>query len=60
MLLIEHPALYKTLSENGRSEVQNITWENVGYKVRGIYDELNYAASESRRQACLDYAERSK
>lgn len=38
--IIEHPALYKTLSENGRSEVQNITWENVGYKVRGIYNKL--------------------
>lgn len=38
--IIEHPALYKTLRENGRREVKNITWKKVGWKVRDIYNKL--------------------
>lgn len=38
--IIEHPALYKTLRENGRREVKNITWEKVGWKVRDVYNKL--------------------
>ena len=28
------------LKEEGKKEVDEIKWENVGYKVRGIYDEV--------------------
>ena len=34
------PAMYEYLKEEGKKEVDEIKWENVGYKVRGIYDEV--------------------
>lgn len=36
--IVEYPAMYKTLSEEGRNEVNQITWDKAGYKVRAIYD----------------------
>lgn len=35
-----YPALYEYLRDEGKNEVDAITWENVGYKVRAIYDEM--------------------
>lgn len=35
-----YPAMYDYLREEGKREVDEIKWENVGYKVRGIYDEI--------------------
>ena len=35
-----YPAMYEYLKEEGKKEVDEIKWENVGYKVRGIYDEV--------------------
>lgn len=35
-----YPAMYNYLKEEGKREVDEIKWENVGYKVRGIYDEV--------------------
>jgi len=35
-----YPAMYEYLKEEGKNEVDQIKWENVGYKVRGIYDEV--------------------
>lgn len=35
-----YPALYDYLREEGKREVDGIKWENVGKKVRGIYDEV--------------------
>ncbi len=33
-----YPALYEYLRNEGKKEVDEIKWETVGYKVRGIYD----------------------
>lgn len=38
--LVAYPALHQFLKEKGLEEVNNITWENVGLKVRGIYDQI--------------------
>ena len=35
-----YPAMYEYLRDEGKKEVDEIKWENVGYKVRGIYDEV--------------------
>ncbi|WP_321332817.1 glycosyltransferase family 4 protein [uncultured Bacteroides sp.] len=35
-----YPALYEYLRDEGKKEVDQIKWENVGYKVRSIYDEV--------------------
>jgi hypothetical protein len=35
-----YPSLYEYLRDEGKKEVDQIKWENVGYKVRGIYDEV--------------------
>ena len=38
-----YPALYNYLRDEGKKEVDSITWENAGLKVRHIYDRvLNY------------------
>ncbi len=38
--IVEYPAIYKTLSEEGRKEVNAITWDKAGLKVRRIYDSV--------------------
>lgn len=38
--LVSYPALHQFLSEEGLREVNSITWEKVGLKIRGIYDRL--------------------
>lgn len=38
--LVTYPAMHKFLSEEGLREVNNITWEDVGLKVRSIYDKV--------------------
>lgn len=38
--LVSYPAMHKFLSEEGLKEVNSITWENVGLKVRGIYNRI--------------------
>lgn len=35
-----YPALYEYLKTEGKKEVDQITWENVGYKIRAIYEEV--------------------
>ena len=35
-----YPALYNYLHEEGKKEVDGITWENAGWKVRKIYDSV--------------------
>ena len=35
-----HPGMAQFLSEEGKKEVDAITWEDVGLKVRGIYDKF--------------------
>jgi len=35
-----YPSLYEYLREEGKKEVDNILWEDVGYKVRNIYNEV--------------------
>lgn len=35
-----YPALYEYLRDEGKAEVDQIKWENVGYVVRNIYDEV--------------------
>ncbi len=37
-----YPALYTYLREEGKKEVDSITWEAVGHKVRDIYDHVIY------------------
>jgi hypothetical protein len=32
--------MYKSLSENGKAEVDNIKWEYAGEKVREIYNKV--------------------
>ncbi len=36
--IVTNTALYKSLSEEGRREVNNIRWEDAGKKVRAVYD----------------------
>ena len=36
--IVKYPAMYKSLSELGREEVNNIKWYDAGLKVRRIYD----------------------
>lgn len=38
--LISYPALHQFLAEEGLREVNSITWEKVGDRVRAIYDEI--------------------
>ena len=40
LLSLIHISMYEYLKEEGKKEVDEIKWENVGYKVRGIYDEV--------------------
>jgi len=35
-----YPAMYEYLKVEGKREVDNIKWENVGYKIRSIYDSI--------------------
>lgn len=35
-----YPSLYEYLRDEGKKEVDNILWEDVGYKVRNIYNEV--------------------
>ena len=35
-----YPSLYEYLREEGKKEVDNIKWEDVGVKIRRIYDEV--------------------
>ena len=35
-----YPALYEYLRDEGKKEVDGIKWEDVGLKVRRIYDEV--------------------
>ena len=36
--IVKYPAMYKALRQNGLDEVNAITWEIAGQKVRRIYD----------------------
>lgn len=36
--IVQYPAMYKSLREKGKEEVDNITWEKAGLKVRDIYN----------------------
>ena len=36
--IVKYPAMYKSLHELGREEVNNIKWYDAGLKVRAIYD----------------------
>lgn len=36
--IVEYPSIYETLSREGRDEVNQITWDKAGLKVRAIYD----------------------
>ena len=36
--IVEYPSIYETLSREGRNEVNQITWDKAGLKVRKIYD----------------------
>ena len=38
--IVKYPAMYKSLREEGRAEVNRITWEDAGKKVRAIYDQV--------------------
>lgn len=38
--IVEYPAIYNTLSEEGRKEVNAITWDKAGMKVRDIYNKV--------------------
>ncbi len=38
--IVKYPAMYKSLSELGREEVNNIRWYDAGLKVRAIYDKV--------------------
>lgn len=40
--IVEYPAMYKSLSQLGRDEVNNIKWADAGLKVRAIYDKVIY------------------
>ena len=36
--IVHYPAMYKSLRNEGKAEVDSITWEKAGLKVRKIYD----------------------
>jgi glycosyltransferase involved in cell wall biosynthesis len=36
--IVKYPAMYKSLHELGKAEVNTIRWYDAGLKVRGIYD----------------------
>ena len=38
--IVEYPAIYETLSKEGRDEVNKITWDKAGLKVREIYNRV--------------------
>ena len=38
--IVEYPSIYETLSREGRDEVNRITWDKAGLKVRHIYDSV--------------------
>lgn len=38
--IVKYPAMYKSLRELGREEVNNIKWYDAGLKVRAIYDKV--------------------
>lgn len=38
--IVKYPAMYKSLSELGREEVNNIRWYDAGLKVRAIYNRV--------------------
>ncbi len=38
--IVKYPAMYKSLRELGREEVNNIRWYDAGLKVRAIYDKV--------------------
>lgn len=38
--IVKYPAMYKSLRELGRQEVNNIRWYDAGLKVRAIYDKV--------------------
>ena len=38
--IVKYPAMYKSLHELGRKEVNNIKWYDAGLKVRAIYDKV--------------------
>ncbi|MBQ9427828.1 MAG: glycosyltransferase family 4 protein [Paludibacteraceae bacterium] len=38
--IVKYPAMYKSLSQLGREEVNNIRWYDAGLKVRKIYDKV--------------------
>jgi glycosyltransferase involved in cell wall biosynthesis len=38
--IVEYPAMYKSMSELGREEVNRITWYDAGLKVRNIYEKV--------------------
>ena len=38
--IVKYPAMYKSLRELGREEVNNIKWSDAGLKVRAIYDKV--------------------
>jgi len=38
--IVQYPALYKSLSEMGKQEVNSIKWYDAGLKVRAIYDQV--------------------
>lgn len=38
--IVSYPAMYKSLHELGEEEVNRITWESAGRKVRAIYDKV--------------------
>jgi glycosyltransferase involved in cell wall biosynthesis len=38
--ICRYPAMYEYLKTEGKREVDEIKWENVGYKVRSIYDRV--------------------
>ena len=40
--IVEYPSLYETLSKEGRDEVNRITWDKAGLKVRKIYDQVTH------------------
>ncbi|MCQ2346237.1 MAG: glycosyltransferase family 4 protein [Paludibacteraceae bacterium] len=38
--IVKYPGIYRSLSEMGREEVNNIKWADAGIKVRQIYDKV--------------------
>ena len=38
--IVEYPSIYQTLSKEGRDEVNRITWDKAGLKVRDIYNKV--------------------